>query len=249
MHVLIALNHPRTNLGTVGVALAEAGARLDVVACHEGGVLPESHEGHDALVVYGGGQNALADAEHPYLPHLARLTRDFGEADKAVLGICLGSQIVARGHGGRNVIGRPIEFGWTGIRPTAAGREDPLMAALGDGAPMFEWHNDTFELPQGAVHLAENDHTRHQAFRIGRAVYACQFHFEAFRPAVEEWVEDYSDLIEREVPGWLARRAAEAETLGRRADEVGLAIARAWVGLIARRKEEVATAGAARAIA
>ncbi|ODN71687.1 type 1 glutamine amidotransferase [Methylobrevis pamukkalensis] len=232
MRVLVALNHPRTNLGTVGLALAEAGATLDIVQCHEGEALPATHDGFDALVVYGGGQNALADDEHPYLPHLAGLTRAFGEAGKAVLGICLGSQIIARGHGAKNIIGREIEFGWQEIRPTPAGRDDPMIAALGEGAALFEWHNDTFELPEGAVHLAENAHTRHQCFRIGRAVYACQFHFEAHRQAVGEWVEDYAELIAREVPGWLDRYGEEAGTRGAEADATGMAIARAWVGLI-----------------
>ncbi|SON54520.1 glutamine amidotransferase [Hartmannibacter diazotrophicus] len=232
MRVLIAINHPKTDLGTVGMALQEAGAELDIVRCNEGGVLPEDHSAHDALVIYGGAQNALADDTHPYLPHLTGLARAFGEADKAVLGICLGSQIVARAHGGRNIIGNPLEFGWQPIRATAEGHADPVMSALNGATHLFEWHNDTFELPPGAVHLAENDHTRHQAFRIGRAVYACQFHFEAHTGAVADWKADYEEMISRENPGWLDTYAEQASTLGTEADRVGLEIARAWVALI-----------------
>ena len=63
------------------------------------------HDGYAGLVVLGGAQSALDDADHPYLPHIAGLTRAFGEADKPVLGICLGAQLVARGHGARNILG------------------------------------------------------------------------------------------------------------------------------------------------
>ena len=54
-----------------------------------------------------------------------------------------------------NILGRPVEFGWHEVRPTEAGRADPVLAALGDGAPIFHWHIDTFTLPPGAVHLAD----------------------------------------------------------------------------------------------
>ena len=82
------------------------------------------------LVVLGGAQSAVDDADHPYLPKLAALTRIFGHAGKAVLGICLGAQVVARGHGARNILGRPIEFGWRQVRPTDEGRT--RSGAIGD---------------------------------------------------------------------------------------------------------------------
>src|ERR1700693_4275512 len=95
---------------------------------------------------------------------------------KPVLGICLGAQLVARGYGSKNILARPVEFGWKDVHPTVAGRGDPPLPAPGGGAPLFHWHTDTFTLPQGAVHLAASAMTLHQAFRIGRAVYGIQFH-------------------------------------------------------------------------
>lgn len=232
MKILVVDNYPGTRFGQVGRALAEAGAEIDLRVMRAGDGLPEDEGGHDGLVVFGGGQNAIADDEHPYLPHLAALTRRFGEAGKAVLGICLGSQIVARGHGATNVIGRPIEFGWRTVRPTAAAADDPVLRHLGGGAPLFHWHNDTFTLPPGAVHLAVSDLTMHQAFRIGRATYGIQFHFEADREVVRAWNAEFPEVIARDVPGW-DRLHPEHEALhGEEADRVGLAIARAWVGVV-----------------
>lgn len=232
MRVLVVENFQHTPLGQVETALREAGAELHVCRAFAGEPVPTDHEAYSGLVVLGGGQDALDDEGSPWLPAVAQLTRDYGAADKAVLGICLGAQLVARGHGAENILGRPIEFGWHHVRPTAAGRSDPVVAALDQGAPIFHWHLDTFSLPLGSVHLAESDLTENQAFRIGRAVYGIQFHFEADRGVVEAWNRHFEDEIVESVPDWLGRHPAEAERHGPSADRVGLEIARAWVGLI-----------------
>ena len=232
MHVLVIENFPHTPLGQVETALNEAGASLHICRAFVGEAIPTHPGAYDALVVLGGGQDALDDAGSPWLPEVAKLTRDFGAADKAVLGICLGAQLIARGHGGKNILGRPIEFGWHEVRPAEAGRKDPVIAALQEGAPIFHWHLDTFALPPGAVHLASSAQTEIQAFRIGRAVYGIQFHFEADRDVVEAWNRHFYDEIAEYVPDWPDRHTVEAERHGVAADAVGLAIARAWVGLV-----------------
>ena len=232
MRVLVIENYFGTTLGQVGAALDQAGVETDIRRVWNGTALPGGPNGYDGLVVLGGEQSAVDDAEHPYLPRVAALTKAFGQADKAVLGICLGAQLVARGHGGENILGRPIEFGWQKVAPTAAGRDDPVLSALGDGAPLFHWHLDTFTLPPGATHLATSAMTEMQAFRIGRAVYGIQFHFEADRLLVEQWNRDFAELIAEETPDWPERYARDASRHGPAADAAGLAIARAWVKLV-----------------
>jgi GMP synthase-like glutamine amidotransferase len=232
MRVLVIENYPSTPLGQIGAALDEAGARIELCRAFEGEPPPAGHDAHDALVILGGEQTAVDDADYPHLPAIADLSLGFGAAGKAVLGVCLGAQLVARGHGAENILGRPIEFGWHAVRPTAAGRTDPLTAPLGDGAPIFHWHTDTFTLPPGAVHLAASERTDQQAFRLGRAVYGVQFHFEADRALVSRWNETFASHIVAHTPDWPERHAGEAARHGARADAVGLAIARAWVNLI-----------------
>ncbi len=232
MRILVIENYPGTTPGQVGAALDEAGIAFEIRRVWDGAALPRSPNGHDALVVLGGEQSALDDADHPYLPRVAALTRAFGEADKAVLGICLGAQLVARGHGATNILGRPLEFGWHPVQPTAAGRDDPVLSELGEGAPQFHWHLDTFTLPPGATHLASSAMTGMQAFRIGRAVYGIQFHLEADRPLVRHWNREFAEIIAEETPDWPARHPTEEARHGEKADSVGLALARAWVTLI-----------------
>jgi GMP synthase-like glutamine amidotransferase len=232
MRVLVVENFVGTPLGQIGPALAEAGAEIDLRQAWQDDTIPATHAGYDAVVVLGGEQSAVDDADYPYLPRLANLTRAFSDAGKAVLGVCLGAQIVARGAGAKNILGRPVEFGWHEVHPTAAGKADPVLAALGEGSPTFHWHLDTFTLPPGAVHLAASAATEQQAFRLGRATYGIQFHFEADRPLVDRWSADFAPVIATYAPEWERQRPLDAARLGPRADALGAAIARAWVGLI-----------------
>jgi GMP synthase-like glutamine amidotransferase len=182
--------------------------------------------------VLGGGQNALADDEYPYFPALLELTRDFADKDRAVLGICLGSQLVARAFGGENRIGGANEFGWHGVSLTADAKGDPVLGALPEKFPIFQWHDDTFVLPEAAVRLAGNDVAENQAFRVGRAVYGFQFHFEADRPMVKDWSTSFAPTIAARHPDWAGKLDGEMARNGPDADAAGLAIARAWVATI-----------------
>jgi GMP synthase-like glutamine amidotransferase len=232
MRVLIVENYKSTPAGLVGAALREAGAEVDLRRPHLGEPLPATPGGHDGVVILGGEQNALADAECPWFPGLLALTRGFAEDDKAVLGICLGAQLVARAFGGENHLARPVEFGWRTVRPTASGRSDAVLAGLGEGSPVFHWHEDTFTLPPGAAHLAESDMTANQAFRLGRAVYGVQFHFEADRPLVEGWSAEFAPTILGYAPDWRVRHPVDAARHGPQADATGLELARRWVRLV-----------------
>lgn len=233
MRVLVVENDRHTALGQIEAALLEAGAEIHFCRPHAGEPLPGDENGHDALVVMGGPQSAVDDDRHPYLPRLCRLMRRFGDAGKSVLGVCLGSQLLARGYGADNLIGAAPEFGWQDIHPTEQGLADPLLAAAGGIFPIFQWHSDTFTLPEGAVHLAGNAAAKNQAFRVGRAAYGTQFHFEVDRTVAAWWRDTFPEQIERMAPGWIDRFDEIAGAHGPAADTAGLAIARAWVATIA----------------
>jgi GMP synthase (glutamine-hydrolysing) len=231
MRVAIIENTAATNHGQVGVALHEAGARIDLYKPWTGQPLPEMVTA-DALVVFGGEQSALDDHKHPYLPALARLMADYTAMDRAVLGICLGSQILARAFGAQNILGAAPEFGWCNVTLTEAGAADPVLGTLPRSFPIYQWHSDTFTLPDGAVQLATSPGASQQGFRLGRASYGTQFHFEANRAVVRDWLKTFPEAIAAAKPGWADGFEAEAATRGAEADAHGLAIARAWVGLV-----------------
>ena len=229
MRVAIVENTRITHHGQMGVALHEVGALIDIYRPFVDGILPKRGS-FDALVVFGGEQSARDDRLHPYLPALAEMMAAESVAG-AVMGICLGSQIMARGAGGDNILGAAPEFGWCDVALTDAGRKDPLFAALPARFPIFQWHSDTFTLPPGAVTLAQSARAI-QAFRLGPRAYATQFHFEASRAVVADWSATFPDLIAAMDPQWAAEHASRAAVQGVAADAVGLQLARAWVAMI-----------------
>jgi len=232
MRVAIVENTDGTQHGLVGLALAEAGAIVDQYRPYLGQALPDSLEGVDALVVFGGEQTALSDNTHPYLGPLSALMRQMVAADRAVLGICLGCQLMARGFGARNHIGTSSEFGWSQISATDPGRCDPVLSAVTADFMAFQWHSDTFDTPLDAVHLARSSAVKNQAFRVGRAGYAMQFHFEANRAIVSSWTKRFPTQIEAMAPGWIEGHHDHAPASGAAADVAGLALARAFVAQI-----------------
>lgn len=232
MSVLVIQNYLDSGLGQIEPILIEAGFSIDLRHAYRGDALPCDDSDHQAIIVLGGEQNALADDACPYFPDLLNLIRAFGDKDKAVLGICLGSQLVARAYGGENLLDRPMEFGWHEVRLTEDGKSDPVLAEAGLSFPIFHWHRDTFSLPEGAIHLAVSDMTTHQAYRIGRAVYGTQFHFEANTELVAEWSETLSESIVVFAPEWTEQFAADLQHSGIAADKAGAALAKAWIDLI-----------------
>ncbi|MFN4170829.1 MAG: type 1 glutamine amidotransferase [Pseudorhodobacter sp.] len=229
MRVAMIENTAVTHHGQVGVALHERAALVDVLRPFAGEALPGDFSRWDAVIVLGGEQSATDDSRHPYLPELARLMRQGIEAGQAVLGICLGSQLMARAFGAKNLLGTAPEFGWCAVELTAEGRADPVLSSVGPEFPIFQWHSDTFTLPEGAVHLARSPVAAHQSFRIGRAGYATQFHFEANRAVVADWARRFPDVVESMAPGWLTQHTALAESHGPEADAAGLRMARAFL--------------------
>ncbi len=232
MRVLVVENFENAGLGQIGIAIAEAGGEIDLRRPYDGDVLPVTAGDHDALVVLGGAQNALADDVSPYFPALIDLIRDFEGKDRAIAGVCLGSQLIARAFGGENRIGGAREFGWQPVELTADARADAVLGALPQSFPIFQWHDDTFSLPQSAIRLAGSQVAENQAFRIGRAAYGFQFHFEADTGLVRQWSELFSPLIAERRPEWAQVLEDEVARNGALADSAGLSIARAWVATI-----------------
>lgn len=229
MQVLVVYNFEGCQLGLIEKALNEVNAKFDVFRAYIGERLPEGPDGYDAILVLGGTQSALSDKDCPWQPHLVNLLRAFVDTDRSVLGICLGCQLLARAFGGQNTIGAANEFGWTNVALTEQGRNDPLFANVDGTFPIFQWHDDTFTLPKGATHLACNAEVANQAFRIGRAAYGVQFHFEAGQKVVAKWSKDYEEVLAEKQPHWAVRHGVDEAKFGAQSDAAGLAIARNWV--------------------
>jgi GMP synthase (glutamine-hydrolysing) len=141
----------------------------------------------DLLIVLGGPIGAYDDDVYPFLrDELGVLERRLSRA-QPTLGICLGSQLMARALGARVFAGSQKEIGWGNVELTDAGRASCLGALDGD-VPVLHWHGDTFDLPTGAVRLASTALYENQAFEYGRNALALQFHLELEPVRLEQWL-------------------------------------------------------------
>jgi len=141
--------------------------------------------GRSGLIVMGGPQSA--NDPLPSLDAEIRLISQAIQTGIPVLGICLGSQLIAKALGARVYRNPEKEIGWFPIHFTEAAQNDPLFSGIPSPTTFFHWHGETFDLPSGAEWLAYSDRCKHQAYRYPGNVCGIQFHPEITPPMVEDW--------------------------------------------------------------
>jgi GMP synthase-like glutamine amidotransferase len=195
--VLLIRNDPDDNLGISAACLRDAGAEVMQLDGFDRNASWPALEEIGGLAIFGGAMNVDETGEHPYLLRERRLMRDALSAQIPVLGICLGAQMLARSLGAA-VRRAPVrELGFRPVSVTEAGRTDSLLAAFDGSRSVFQWHEDTFDLPEGTELLAEGQDVRNQAFRFGKSAWGVQFHFEVDEAGVEEWLRVAGPRLER----------------------------------------------------
>src|SRR6516165_9849210 len=140
----------------------------------------------DMLTVMGGPMSANDEAKLGWLDPEIALVREAIAADKTVLGICLGAQIIAKALGARVYPESAKEMGWFPVRRTDS---HPLFDGLPDSFTPLHWHGETFDLPHEAKLLAKSKITKTQAFAVGQRVLGLQFHMEATKDSVRMLVK------------------------------------------------------------
>jgi GMP synthase (glutamine-hydrolysing) len=217
MRKILVFQHVASEpLGHLDRLLRESGVRIRYVNFGREPHAEPDVRRYDGLVVLGGPMN-VDQADH--LPHLrTEMTaiRDAVVADKPILGICLGAQLLAEATGGNVRPNHVPEIGWYQLHTLKAAHDDRLFRHF-EHRPhfVFQWHAYTFAPPPGAVPLAWTRNCRNQAYRLGESAWGLQFHLEADEALIARWLA--SDAGRAEIDQhWNLRKIARIRAATRR---------------------------------
>jgi GMP synthase (glutamine-hydrolysing) len=185
---ILVLQHIHTEpLGTISDALDSRGLSYRYIRSYDGETIPAEMGASVGLVVMGGPMGAYEQERHPFLTHELRLIEHALGLGVPVLGICLGSQMLASVLGAHVAPGPDPEIGWDSVTLTEEAAIDRLLHPIDSTFTGFHWHGDIFDLPDGAVSLASSEMTECQAFRHGNNAYGFLFHMEMNDFMVRDW--------------------------------------------------------------
>jgi len=202
--VVVLRHHERVPLGALAAPLEEQAELILVEGYREESGTPAvaasdlveqliRSGGYDAVIALGGPMGVYELAEHAYLADSLRLLRDALQRDLPILGLCLGSQLLAEAVGATVFPGKerdlPPEVGFYQVGLTQDGRRDPVMQIYGGKEPLLFWHRDTHDLPSGGRLLAATRNYPVSAYRLRTRAYGLQFHLETLPEQLEVWVE------------------------------------------------------------
>jgi GMP synthase (glutamine-hydrolysing) len=182
---VLAFRHvPFEHLGLIADSLQSAGIAYEYVDLYRGAVVPEVRRS-SGLIFMGGPMSANDDL--PCIREELELIVEAVSRQQPILGVCLGSQLIAKALGARVYANGVAEIGWYPVHWTAAAMRDPLHQGLSTPETVFHWHAETFDLPPGAELLAYSEACRHQAYRVRDNIYGFQYHLEVTPEMLEDW--------------------------------------------------------------
>ena len=151
--------------GPAGIAdwASARGHRVSLVPLFDGALPPDPND-HEWLVVMGGPMSVHDEPSYGWLAPEKAAIRASIDAGRTVIGVCLGAQLIAEVLGGRVYPNREKEIGWMPIELTEAARMSDRFDFLPPSLEVFQWHGETFDLPQGSTHLARSTACENQAF-------------------------------------------------------------------------------------
>lgn len=200
MDVLSVIHGDKVRAGVFGDAIAERGHRLEEWSLAWGTPLPRPLDAYGAVLVFGGAMHADQEGHHPWLREENLFLQRLLGLRKPVLGICLGSQLLAKATHARVGPAPEPEIGWYPVELTEDAADDPVLGGMPPRFDAFQWHYYVHEVPAGAVELARNDLCA-QAFRLGDSAWGVQFHPEVTLAQIESWMQDDEpipdDLLEQ----------------------------------------------------
>jgi GMP synthase (glutamine-hydrolysing) len=177
---------------------AETHAHTMTATCaYHDPVFPEVSE-FEWLIIMGGPMNIYEEDKYPWLTKEKNIIRQSIDSGKIVIGICLGAQLIADVLGADIYPNQHKEIGWFPVELTSEGKALKISGWLPSKFLALHWHGDTFDLPNGAVHLLKSEGCQNQAFLYNGKILGLQFHLESTPKSVNDLVQNCINEI---VPG------------------------------------------------
>ena len=196
MRSVCVLQHTANEtLGTIADCLSSRQVLYDYIRPFRGDPVPNAMDGRGGLILMGGPMGVYEQAKHPFLLDEMRLIEAALATGRPVLGVCLGSQLLAAVLGAEVKRGAQKELGWHPVTLTDAARQDPIFGGVRGEFWPFHWHGDVFPLPPTAVGLAASGQTACQAFRFGTNAYGILFHLEVTAGQVDAMLSEFADEL------------------------------------------------------
>ena len=183
---------PFEGLGSIESWLRGAGYEITNTRFYESGELPNIPD-IDLLIIMGGPMSVNDERHYPWLKKEKAFIKKVIQAGTPTLGICLGAQLIATSMGGDVFPSSVKEIGWFPIQTTQT--DNNGFFQFPKEIKVFHWHGETFNLPAGAVQIAQSKGCENQAFQIGDTVIGLQFHLETTPRSAQAIVEHCRDEL------------------------------------------------------
>jgi GMP synthase (glutamine-hydrolysing) len=191
--IVVIRHQPNAPLGIAADALDEAGFAWRYLDVYADAQWPDL-DSIGGLIALGGEMNVDRTDDYPFLERGRRLLAEAVGRGVPVLGICLGAQLLARALGAEVKPSPVREVGFFEVTATPAGRADRVLSTFAPTMPVFQFHEDAFDLPQDAELLFEGEIVTNQAFRFGPSAYGVQWHLEVTEEIVADWCDETPGL-------------------------------------------------------